>query len=486
MKQILIVFLFLMNLIFSGCNRQRVLITVELPDQPDVDLFYSEPIMGTIFLGFRDTLRANGTGKFEINLKIAQPSFISIWESSFQNNVKLLVEPGNSYHVLMGLPKNIQITGANAKGQMLYATFPDDQGYIEIELRKLVNIYNDTIPFNTIHQQMNDLKESELSKFNDLLINKEISKPFFDLIQKDRDCYYTSLEAKFSIIKTYRKAFRTDDKINDDLLSNLKKIYDQYPPYSENSLFSSFWYEFARDYIIEYKQLTQSDFDVQKTQDLKKSGTYNTFVINESKKYLNGKALEFFRARYIHNLCFQGSFEKELISLFEQFESDYLKSDYSKYLKPFINEIKKYHKIIEQPFDPAMLFMDKYETINTLEDALKPLQGKKIYIDVWATWCGPCKREFEHNEALKKILAENDIQQLYISLDTDEAEQAWKEMIKFYHLTGSHIRANKEFRDNLVKQYNFIPWYILVDESGKIIEKHAKSPSQLVAGEKLW
>jgi len=52
-------------------------------------------------------------------------------------------------------------------------------------------------------------------------------------------------------------------------------------------------------------------------------------------------------------------------------------------------------------------------------------------------------------------------------------------------LTGTHIRANKEFYDNLVKQYNIIPWYILIDEKGNIMEEHAKSPSQLVSGEKL-
>jgi len=467
---------------FIGCKKKEVFITVELPDQPDVSLYYSVPISGTNFLGFRDTLKANETGIFELKMKIIQPSFIVLWDEKFQNSVKLLVEPDNNYYVSMGLQKNVQITGANEKGQMLYTTLPNPD-FIELELRKIgINTFNisDTISSIYVHQKINELKQSDMSKFRELLNGGEISKSFFDLVQRDRDCYYASMEAKFAILKA-NKQFSNKIKIEDDFLENLKKIYEQYPPNDEKFIISSFWLEYAELFVTDYKQ----DFDFQKLQNFRKNGTYHTYIINESKKYLSGKAIEFFQAKYIWGECFQGSFEKEFISLFEQFENDYPRSKYSKYISPYIDKIISYHQIIEKPFDSAMLFMDNYETINTLEEAVKPLQGRKIYIDVWATWCNPCLREFVHNDALKKILAENNIQQLYISVDRDDYDQNWKNYIKYYHLTGTHIRANKELYDNLLKQHNFIPRYILIDEKGNIMEEHAKSPSQLVSGEKL-
>ena len=476
-------------------------ISIEIQDQPEVDmLIYSVPISGTIYLGFADTLKQSETGKFEFKLKIAQPSFITIWDAGFQNRVKLLVEPGNNYYVSMMPQKNMQITGANEKGQMLYATLPDPS-FVELEGRKWLN-NNDTVPFISVHQQINDLKQVDISKFKELFDGGEITKSYFDLIKKDRDCYYASLEARLLIIKSYESyQLRLESlglKKEDNLLDYLKEIYEQYPPSDESLLFSSFWDEYAVQFVEEYNQFIQGNFDIQKLREFRNEGTYYTHIISESEKYLSGKALEFFQARYLYFECLngtsKGNFEKEFVYLFEQFEEDYPKSEYSKYIKPYIAEIISFHQIIEKPYDPAMLIMDNYETVNTLEEAIKPLQGKRIYIDIWATWCGPCKAEFVHNETLKKILAENDIQKLYISIDRDDKDRQWKDEIKYYNLTGTHIRANAEFSLNLMKlfdkkaatPYIAIPWYILVDENGNIIEEHAKSPSELVSGEQLW
>jgi thiol-disulfide isomerase/thioredoxin len=216
-------------------------------------------------------------------------------------------------------------------------------------------------------------------------------------------------------------------------------------------------------------------------------------MIGESTKYLTGKALEFFQARYIHFIAFAyDDYEKELITVFEKFQKDYPHSKYTKYIAPHIDKIVAYYQIIDQPFSDDVHFMDNYENMNTLEEAIKPLQGKAIYIDVWATWCGPCKAEFQHNADLKKLLAGKDIQQLYISIDDEKREDQWKNGIKYFNLTGTHIRANKTLWLDLAKrfdkksgEYLSIPWYILIDENGNIREEHAKSPSQLISGETL-
>ena len=490
MKQIIFI-IALSSLLITSCSQKETIITGQLISSSDIKLFYTVPASGTNYLGFRDTLKIDEFGNFKIKLEIVNPVFISIWSVEPYKIVKLLVEPGNTYQILMDLENEIKMAGANEKGQMLYATLPNPS-LIEMELR---NWLQDTaVSITSIHHQINDLKQADLAKFKDLLDSKEITKSYFELIQKDRDCYYASLEARFLLIKSYTP-IRLGMKIDDELLENLKAIYDKYSPNDENLLLSSFWSEYAKWYVEDYKQIIQEDFNIQKFQNLRNAGMYSTYIINESKKYMSGKALEFFQANHIYFTCIQArsSFEKELILLFEQFEKDYPQSEYSKYLKPYIDKIIDYYRIIDMPFQ-SILFMDNYETIITLEEAIKSLYGKKIYIDVWATWCGPCIKEFDHNEALKKVLAENDIHQLYISIDSDSDDQKWKDAIKYYNLTGTHIRANVEFEYSLRKLYSknaerpyiAVPWYMLIDENGNIIEERAKSPSQIISGESLF
>ena len=236
MKQLLKALTLLMSLLFTCCNKQEVFITVEFPEQPNVNtLIYSVPIAGKIYLGFVDTLKRNETGKFEIQMKISQPSFVTIWDQEYSNYVKLLIEQGNNYHVSMGAKKNVQITGMNEKGQMLYTTLPDPS-YIEMQLSSFLR--DTSMTLTSVQHQISELKQADLLKFKELLDNKEITKSYFNLVQKDRDCYYASLEARFSIIKTYRTK-----TIGDSLLVNLKRIYDQYPPDDESLQFSSFWPE---------------------------------------------------------------------------------------------------------------------------------------------------------------------------------------------------------------------------------------------------
>ncbi|MDR1224056.1 MAG: TlpA family protein disulfide reductase [Tannerella sp.] len=410
-------------------------------------------------------------------------------------SAKILVEPGNTYRIVMDISKkDVQISGANEKGQMLYTSLPNPF-YIGMEADKL-NLKKDTSLFS-IHAKVEELKQSDLSKFRELLDKEDISQSFFDLIKIDRDCYYASLEAGVSLSKLHRmpetKQFVLPS--GENVLDNLRKIYTQYPPNSEQLIFSSFWCEYAEHYVKDYSLFIKEDFDVQKTRDLYENGMIHTSVINESKNSLTGKVLEFFQATYLYFTSLHADHEKELIALFEQFEKDYPNSEYTRYIKPLINEIVLYHQAVEKPFAENVRFLAGYENICTLEEAIKPLKGKKIYIDIWATWCGPCKREFKHQQELKKMLDRQNIQQLYISIDMDDQDLKWKECIKFYGLSGTHIRANRDLSMDLYKlfdkkakgpDYNMsIPWYITVDENGNTVKEHAKTPSEIVSNPEI-
>src|SRR5690606_18022177 len=67
--------------------------------------------------------------------------------------------------------------------------------------------------------------------------------------------------------------------------------------------------------------------------------------------------------------------------------------------------------------------MDVADKQFELAEILKRHQGKLIYLDVWASWCGPCRREMPHSKELQKEYGDR-VVFLYISCD--KAEAAWK------------------------------------------------------------
>ena len=137
-----------------------------------------------------------------------------------------------------------------------------------------------------------------------------------------------------------------------------------------------------------------------------------------------------------------------------------------------------------KPISNKIKFVDNYNNINSLSDCVNSFKGKKVYVDIWATWCKPCIEEFEHQAKLKELLKSQETEILYISLDEEKNDERWKAMIMSYNLEGSHIRANRSLYADLRKIFNphgivDVPWYILIDENGNILKEHAKKPSEI-------
>jgi thiol-disulfide isomerase/thioredoxin len=104
------------------------------------------------------------------------------------------------------------------------------------------------------------------------------------------------------------------------------------------------------------------------------------------------------------------------------------------------------------------------------------LIGKYVYIDVWASWCGPCKDEIPFLETLKKKLAGKNI--AFISISVDDNIEDWKNSLKKESATGIQLYADGW--DNVLCKHfkiNSIPRFILLDRDGNIIKSDADRPS---------
>lgn len=106
--------------------------------------------------------------------------------------------------------------------------------------------------------------------------------------------------------------------------------------------------------------------------------------------------------------------------------------------------------------------------------SLKDLRGKYVYIDIWATWCVPCRKEMPHLLKLEEKYKNADINFVSISCDTNR--KAWEKMVTTKNMKGIQLH----FSDNsFMKKYMIegVPHFILLDKEGKIVSADMTRPS---------
>lgn len=120
---------------------------------------------------------------------------------------------------------------------------------------------------------------------------------------------------------------------------------------------------------------------------------------------------------------------------------------------------------------PALSAADIDGKVWTLDD----FKGKYVYIDMWATWCGPCKREMPYLKALEEKFA--DAQIVFLGLSVDKDKDKWEEMVKTGNMTGVQLYLGSQ--SAFQKAYNVegIPHFILLDKNGVIINNNMSRPS---------
>ena len=482
MKRLLI-YVILILVSFTSCQKQKneVIVKGKFIGEIPEELIYSIPVNGICYDWFNSTTEIDSTGNFEFKIQTETPCFITLFLTGNRGN--LIVLPGESY--------NVTIKSKEYENQF---QFECDNVKLQEEYQKLESpfhpqfgvareLQNNSI--SEVENRIDSLLNVEIKNFEELSQKNILSNELFELIKIDRTLYYSCVQGQVAMMRYYSVISNNQDTKADSIKQMWKETTLQVDLNTIGLLKSKWAYYYIQNYLL-YREYMEDGFNRDARSKARNEEKFHTYIVDIAKKYLTANVLEFYEAAYILSSAKQKKFEKELITLFDEFITDFPKSTYIPFLKPQIEKIIEFQKKAESGFDEEVTFIDNYENINSLEECLKLFKGQRVYVDIWATTCGPCTKEFAFNENLRNLLKSNNIEILYISTDRIEEDKRWKDMIKYYQLQGNHLRANEDFKADLRKLLGRfgIPRYLLINEKGEIINDDAERPSELKALEK--
>ncbi len=152
-------------------------------------------------------------------------------------------------------------------------------------------------------------------------------------------------------------------------------------------------------------------------------------------------------------------FEKIKHSISTDYLKEYVISEF--YNKKAENEIKNLPETSSLKTEGDKIF----------DSIIRKYRGKVIYVDFWATWCGPCIAGIEKIKPLKDEMADDDVVFLYIT-DPSSPEAEYNKRIP--GIKGEHVRLSNDEWIHLKAKFNIygIPHYALVNKNGRIVNTH--------------
>lgn len=191
--------------------------------------------------------------------------------------------------------------------------------------------------------------------------------------------------------------------------------------------------------------------------------------IEKLKKHFTDPALiqsttDYIIARYVMSYTYSDRFEEDLARVKKM--TEILPDKGEKYLREMNN--KKH--ITPGAFLPEAIL----ENVRGEKCQLSDLKENYLYIDFWASWCGPCCAEVPYLQKLEATIKNPKIKFVSISLDTDK--KAWHRKMEQLKMHGEqYIVADEKLAETL--NINNIPHFLLYDPEGKLMQYEAPRPS---------
>lgn len=398
---------------------------------------------------FKDSIKSDGTFKIEFDLYNTQDINVNPIVG------KIIASPGDSIHLGINFRDigNIHFGGDNKKWNT--------------DLNKYLNSNYSVFEFRTREMSLSSYKSFSDSvkavaeqKRQEFI--KEIN-PSPAIVHWTKD--YVRINYQKSVLNfPHFLAYKSKVKYQDlDIPSDYYDFLENIETQFSDSIINSNIYEWLNMYTGSFAKRTINDTTLS-------MDNYMSTLIGS---LINKHEDSYFKQVLIGNIFYQTLNRNDLdfftdnkIILDDNVHEPSLKIPINNYYK----ELKKQLDNPEINSNAILTKLNGTAGKSLIDSIWLENQGKVIYIDFWATWCGPCKAEMPNSKKLKQKLAGEDIEFVYLCLDSKEEQ--WKLILSQLQMDGKQYFCTAEQSKNIRKAFeiNGIPHYMLVNKQGNIIE----------------
>lgn len=301
-----------------------------------------------------------------------------------------------------------------------------------------------------------------------MLVDKN-EQQYLELLHKDKE-----MDSAFVAKET--KSLGYQNRLNREM----------YGLYSQNEYYAT------EGEVPSTEKLLGKEIDLDNAEDYENYSDYQQLV-----------SLDFYKQTSLLNQEDSSSYTNKAFAYLETIESENIKNDLLRQIAYRIrpgaeNNEEIYEKVMavssDQEFKDELT--EKFEKIQKLkkgnpspeftyenheggETSLEDLKGKYVYIDVWATWCGPCLAQIPALKEVEEEYKGDNVHFVSLSIDTDADYEKWKKMVDEKDLGGIQVIADNAWKSEFVQDYAIdgIPRFILLDPEGNIVSADAPRPS---------